>query len=348
MLATTFNARSNSLNAIRLALAAAVIGSHSWLIGGYGPEPTIGNVRLGTWGVYGFFAISGYLITRSRQSGRPTVDFYRARFLRIYPGFLVCLVVVAFAFAPASALIDPSGSFSIPSAFTYVFRNLTLSPPGLGQYGIDGTLTTVPFSGVWNGPLWTLFYEVLCYVLIGVLASILRGRSLTIAVSVLFVLASTVSFLTYSRAIPAPDLLIGSLPLVVAFLAGSLLFLLQAYIPTGPVASILTLAALIWITASGYGAVFAALPFALVLLTLSTLLPLKRVGSKFDISYGMYIYGCPVQQCLVLMFPNSALPVWAFVVLSLAATIPFAVLSCVAVEKPALTLKRAYAQARVR
>jgi peptidoglycan/LPS O-acetylase OafA/YrhL len=38
----------NSLNALRLVLAVAVIVSHSWPIGGWGTEPGLGGVTLGT------------------------------------------------------------------------------------------------------------------------------------------------------------------------------------------------------------------------------------------------------------------------------------------------------------
>ncbi|MGO4582865.1 hypothetical protein AB4Z38_03085 [Arthrobacter sp. 2RAF6] len=49
----------NSLNALRLVFAVAVIVSHSWWLGGYGPEPSLYGIKLGTAGVMGFFAISG-------------------------------------------------------------------------------------------------------------------------------------------------------------------------------------------------------------------------------------------------------------------------------------------------
>ena len=112
-LASLFDPRSNSLNALRLVLAALVIVSHSWPLTGREPEPALGGANLGVWAVLGFFAISGFLITRSRLSGRPTHTFYRARALRILPAFLVCLVVVAFVFAPVSLLLDPDDSLWI-------------------------------------------------------------------------------------------------------------------------------------------------------------------------------------------------------------------------------------------
>ncbi|MFF2315846.1 acyltransferase family protein [Arthrobacter sp. NPDC058097] len=120
MLGNRFAEGKNSLNAIRLVLAAMVIVSHAWWLGGYGPEPQPGGVKLGTWAVIGFFGISGYLITQSRMQARTAWSYARARFLRIFPGLFVCVAVVALA-------------------------------------GIPGTLDGMPDPRLWNGPLWTLF-----------------------------------------------------------------------------------------------------------------------------------------------------------------------------------------------
>lgn len=151
----TFNPRSNSLNAIWLFLATAVIVAHSWpLGGGYGADPGFGDQDLGDWAVAGFFAISGYLITRSRLSLSSLLDYFWRRFLRIYPAFLVCLLVVAFAFAPASVAVFSDGTYEGSAGASYVISNIFLF---IRQWGIPGTLQSVPFLDSWNGPLWTLF-----------------------------------------------------------------------------------------------------------------------------------------------------------------------------------------------
>ncbi|WP_186760172.1 acyltransferase family protein [Arthrobacter alpinus] len=123
-----FSPRNNSLNALRLGLALLVIVSHSSALGAYGSEFTIGGEALGRWAVFGFFGLSGFLITRSRLSGRPVSDYYRARVLRIFPAFAVSLLVVAFVMAPLSHFFGSTGRYSPVDALSFFFRNLALYP----------------------------------------------------------------------------------------------------------------------------------------------------------------------------------------------------------------------------
>ena len=86
---------SNSF--LRLALAVLVIFSHGISLGGYGTEKIVDKTTLGTVAVYGFFAISGYLIAGSASSNG-TLRYLWQRFLRILPAFWACLIVTSFAF----------------------------------------------------------------------------------------------------------------------------------------------------------------------------------------------------------------------------------------------------------
>ena len=40
----------------------------------------------------------------------------------------------------------------------------------IDQRGIANTLKGVPFGPAWNGSLWSLFYEFLCYLMLAVFA----------------------------------------------------------------------------------------------------------------------------------------------------------------------------------
>ncbi|QYF72660.1 acyltransferase [Cryobacterium sp. PAMC25264] len=322
-----------------------VVVSHSWQLGGYGPQPQVGGVALGTWSVCGFFVISGYLITRSRLSGRPAIEFYWARFLRIFPAFIVCLLVIAFVAAPLSTAIGP-GQYSLVDAIGYVYHNLFLYPPVYGQQSIGDTLNTVPFANNWDGPLWTLFYEAACYVFIGIFVSVIRRRYLATSLTISFIVVTIAASAFYSRSLAVNELVVIAAPLLVAFLAGGVVYLCGNHINAGPVMVVLAIAALALATASGFAVTLAPLPLAFLIVKLGNVLPLQKVGSRYDISYGIYIYGCVVQQLLALIFPGGAISVWAFVSLSILITVPLAFLSSALIEKPALTLKTRVPQLR--
>ena len=337
-LAERFRPDANSLNALRLVLAALVIVSHSWPLSGREPEPALGGANLGTWAVFGFFAISGFLITRSRLSGAPARKYYRARALRIMPAFIVALIVVAFVFAPLSQLFDPTAAWQPLSSATFVARNLLLYPPILMQPGIVDTLATVPFAYLWNGPLWTLFWEAACYLLIGVAVSLIPRRHLVTALGIGFAGLTLVSLAASVGVLTLPEMPARVIPLVIAFLGGALLFLLAGRIRANWMTVAIAAAALAVTIVLGLVPALGTLFFGFLLILVGTVLPLNRVGSKYDISYGLYIYGWPVQQ-LVALSLGPDLPLPLFILIVFAGTIPLAFLSCVLIERPALTLK---------
>ena len=82
--------------------------------------------------VYGFFGISGYLITGSAERNR-TGRYLWQRFLPIFPGFWVCLLFTAFFFALLGWLSQPIGHCGVScyldarqNPFQYVANNVFL------------------------------------------------------------------------------------------------------------------------------------------------------------------------------------------------------------------------------
>lgn len=334
-----FRARPNSLGALRLALAVLVVVSHSWQLGGYGEQLKIGGTYLSTWGLFGFFSISGFLIMRSRLSRPSLLDFLWARSLRIYPGFLVCLFAVAFIFAPASQMLDPEAHYRVASAVRYVLTNLPLYPPVVHQQYVGDTLGAVPFANNWDEPMWSLFYEAGCYVLVGVLVTIVRRRSIKVVIPGLFAAATVVNLLAVQGVLVLRYQIAIGLILVTLFLGGSVLCVFADHLPAARWDVVVSLGILGVVVLTRWETVFAALPLAHLLIRASTLLPLHRIGRRWDLSYGVYIYGVPVQQLVVLAFPLQTLPLWGFIMIVLAGVLPIAFLSSALVETPMLRFK---------
>jgi peptidoglycan/LPS O-acetylase OafA/YrhL len=337
--------RSNSINALRLGLAVLVIVSHSFPLGGYGDPPGaggsggsgLGHSDLGDWAVGGFFVTSGYLITASRLRSRSLGDYLWRRFLRIYPAFLVSLLVVGFAIAPLASLLLGAGPWSAAGGARFVLGNLALY---IREYGIDGMLGSVPYPGAWNGSLWSLFFEFVSYLVIGLLISVVPRRWVAPLVVVGFAGLTLVAGVLATDLVPFPAALNQTVTLVAYFLAGAIVHLFRDRIPLTLPLALLAVALFALVVASGLYRVLAGLPLAYLMLALGARLPLRRLGATHDVSYGMYIYAFPVQQLLALALVDADVPLGAYVLLSIAATLPFAWASWLLIERPAMRLKR--------
>lgn len=342
------SADHNAFGFLRLVFAGFVIVSHSWTLGGYGPEPlheASGGITLGYLGVCAFFALSGALVGASAERTPPgTFLWHRAR--RVLPAYWVCLVLSAFAFPAliahlkglpvARALATPEAT----SAASYVVNNFPLR---VEQYSVGYALAQLPFSKAINGSLWSLPHEFVCYLAILLLARawLRSGRRAAVALGMLATLlvvclAARTSAADETLALPPFGTLhLDHLTLLgTIFLIGALLAWYRERVPFGPpwvlVAAILFGASLPLGLFAPWGLFL--LPY--VVLGLGRYLPsvLRPIGRRVDVSYGLYLYGFPVGQALVasgkLPASGPALAFWTFVL-----TWPIALGSWFAVER---------------
>lgn len=339
-LAASLGGGDNALNLVRVVLASMVVLGHALPLGGFAPV-VLGPFVYGGWhgaAVDAFFAISGFLIVRSALRMRARGFLWR-RVLRIYPGYVVALVVTAFVIAPAS--IPWGMHWDAGEALRYVLGSLPLKTRDLPVHG------DVPFPLTWNGSLWTLFYEALAYLgaLIAVSLPVVRRyprASTTSAAAVLWVgwLVIASGLLGEVPAGPLSGYLVNILRFGVHFACGAALFawgdrLRASWWAAGPA----LVASLVILSVPATGALAALLPMLLALgvLQVGALLPL-RIGSENDLSYGIYVYAFPVQQMLVVLGVNR----WGLLITALASlvcVIPFAAASWFLVEKPAMRLR---------
>ncbi|MFI2753066.1 acyltransferase family protein [Cellulomonas sp. P22] len=338
------NPRRNSLNLIRLILALAVLYHHSWPLGGFEGHPQIGGVVLGGWAVYGFFCLSGYLITASRLS-HPLGEYLIHRAARILPAFWVCLGLTVAVFAPVAYLHDHgtlNGYLTGPGVtpLNHVLLNSTLQ---INAYGIGETLSANPYPTAWNGSLWTLYYEFICYLAVGALAiSPLFRRSLVPALASFF--ASVLLVANIETVLPYlqnnPDVR-NILTLIPFFLGGSVIQMARSRLPLhwlGAALSAICTAALLELS-SEWGLQLAAPLITYVLLWIGKSVPSPSVIRRHDVSYGVYIYAFPIQQ-LLASFGAHRHGVIAYTALSVVLTAPFAAASWILVERPVMRRAR--------
>jgi peptidoglycan/LPS O-acetylase OafA/YrhL len=330
-----FDGRRNALNAWRLTLALGVIVWHSYKLTGRDVYfPPARQLISEIW-VDGFFAISGFLITSSWLRDPRMRDYVVARGLRILPGFHTCLIVTAFVIAPVGVTIQGGSGAKLllsRAPFEYVVKNSAVS---MLQFDIGGTPHGIPWPGAWDGSLWTLGYEMFCYVAVaalGVVGLLSRRWLLPAVMGLCFpaVLLSTV--------VGLPTIAHDGLRFVVMFVAGALLNQYRDVIPARW--SLVAVSVVIVLVASllpDYRLV-AALPLAYAIIVSGALVHSKRFRLRTDLSYGMYIYAFPIQQLLVICGLGS-MNLVVFAVIATVATLPLAALSWFVIEKPAMSLK---------
>jgi peptidoglycan/LPS O-acetylase OafA/YrhL len=337
------DARRNSLNLLRLVLAVLVLVSHGYPISGR-PEPLVADENLGTWAVFGFFAISGYLIAGSRFT-RPLGHFLVNRAARIFPAFLVNLVVTVLVFAPVgfwAAHRTLDGIFgTVTTPFAYLASNVALR---MGAYDVAGTPLGVPLPGVWNGSLWSLYYEFLCYLVLAILGSVAVFRrsawamAVAFALSVAFHAGMTSWMRPYTQDNTDALLMAKLLPF---FLGGALLYLLRDRLPlTWPLALAAAVGTVGACLAFSWGPQLAGVFIAYLVLWFGAAVPSPALIQRHDISYGMYIYAFPVQQLLAVAGAYR----WHLAVFDLVAvlcTVPLATASWLLVERRVMRRARA-------
>ena len=355
----TFNPRRNSLNFLRLALASVVVITHALPLAAFRVIGGINGTGFGEIAVYGFFGISGYLIAGSALRNRAGRYLWQ-RFLRIFPAFWLCLAMTAFVFGVVAWLHHPvvahcgiSCYFSsrANSPYGYIYRNLLLV---VHQHSISGTPTGSLIPYEWNGSLWSLSYEFLCYLILMGLAvvGLLRHRGVILIGAVLLWMA--VAVITLTPSIDKQFNLLHNytafniLKLTTVFMVGTVIYLYRERVPdSGWVALLCTtslVACLYWptggsspsftFTASDLLAALIAYP----LLWLGIHLPFHRIGQRNDYSYGMYIYGFPVAQLLVIWGVGRWGPV-PYTAMTMFCTAGLAMGSWWGVERHALRLK---------
>jgi peptidoglycan/LPS O-acetylase OafA/YrhL len=342
-----FNYKSNSIGFLRFLLASLVVWSHSPGVGGLGIDPiaryTRGFENGGTLAVAGFFFLSGFLITRSYGTSGSIVAFMWHRFLRIFPGFWVCLAICAFVIAPL-AFARQGGSIAefVTSAnpLGYVVNNALLA---IRQPTMGALVANSPYTLSFNAPLWTLFYEFLCYVTVAVLGfiGILRLRPFVVVgilVALLTVFAAPPLLLREVHSIP-PSFRI--LEVIVYFCLGTCAFLYRDRIPIrGWAAGLCALAVILAMPTRAFGVVLPlCLSYAIIYVAMRW--PIRSFDRRADFSYGIYIYAFAVAQTLTIFGINRAgsLP---YFVLTYSITLALAALSWFLVERPSLAQKHLF------
>ena len=157
----------NNFTLVRLILASSVIFTHSYgLIHGMTADdpfaPWLGK-PISAFAVDGFFFLSGFLVYASLARRGNVLAFARARLARLWPALAVSVMLCVLG-GIALTNVDLPSYFSGPT-LRFMISNLTLQGGGYHLTGVmcDGVLCNI------NGSLWTIPWEVRCYLLLALL-----------------------------------------------------------------------------------------------------------------------------------------------------------------------------------
>ena len=339
-------ARRNNFDALRLVAAASVIFSHSFLIadGTQDHEPLIrltGNQSiLGLVGVFVFFAISGFLVTQSFEETRDPLRFLAKRALRVCPGLFVATSLSAFVLAPLVTDLPLGAYVGRSEPYEYVVGNTLLDQTVHELPGVRFVDNQVGLEI--NGSLWTLRYEFVMYLMVLALGAL---RLLTVRVALLL-LAFGIADLRFSLLDETEkwgsffQLLSNWAWLVGCFAAGITLYKLRhTRIFDGRIALVALAGLVLSVPLRQFLSLFPVFGCYLAIwVALTPHLPVIPVARFGDLSYGIYIYGWPVEQGVAWLLGGRAVW-WQVFALALPTAAVLAFLSWHLVERPALRLK---------
>ncbi len=287
----------------------------------------------GSLAVKFFFMLSGLLVTASFLNSPKMNDFIIKRAARIFPGLFACLCVSVFIIGPSFTSLSLGEYFSHGETWRYLVNNTLLYDlvwrlPGVFEDSQHGL----------NGSLWTLPLEVACYLFLAAIygLGIWRFRWLSNLILIGVIL---ISFFMPQL---LPSLLAGNVEahmLPGCFALGALFAVNQQMIVIHRqgVIALGLLSALLWTTELKVPPFYLFFFYACLYVG-SRKIIVEKLRIPVDPSYGVYIYGFLIQQCLAHLFPEQGLffnrvgaAFFAIVV---------GVLSWLYVEKPAMVFVR--------
>lgn len=344
----------NNFDLIRLIAAIAVVFGHSYMVQAHtefhdAVAQALGHDASGALGVFAFFMLSGILISASYDRQRSVPRFLVLRFARIWPALAVCSLLAAFVVGPLFTTSSLSDYFGAPATWFFVAHMLTILK-GLGWL-LPGVFEHNPFPGGVNAAIWTLPLEIKCYAVVlvaGMLGLVGTRRGMTLAVAV-----ATAGFVYLLQLPPLPVLLADITVLQIGyqfwpvpfFLLGMLLYAWRDVVVMHGAIALALVAAYAGLSDTVVGPALFYIAFAYVVLWAGTTPMLHRFAPRNDYSYGIYVYGFVIQQCLASLAPT--LDHWTAFWIVLPIVFACAYVSWHCIEKPALVIGRKLAARRV-
>ena len=331
-LSTILNRENNNLDLIRIILACLVIVGHAPVLNGADGwvDPFTYLFKFtdsGAIAVKLFFFISGLVVTNSLIHKESVIHFVISRVFRLIPALLFVLVITVFIFGLALTTLSSANYFSNLNHLSYIFDNLILKT----QYTLPGVFAANTYPLVVNGSLWSLSYEVGCYVALLGTYLLLQGQHHKYWKYIFFVmLADTLlpNRIIFSWLGNNPDFYL--LPVIFSFGVFCAIYAHKITIDLKLLAGMCLISFLFKNTA--YAQIIFILTACISTIYVSSNKQLLSFKPRYDISYGIYLWGFLIQQSLFQHFGHLAVGIHCL--LAIVISMALALITHIIIEKP--------------
>lgn len=287
--------RQNNFDLVRLVLGLVVVGQHLRDLTNVQSIATLFGSFSGLFAVQGFFVLSGFLIFQSFERSKGLKDYAEKRVRRVYPGY-VASVLVFFVLCGLTSTFSTLDLLRNGHTWKYLIANLSFL--NFLQDILPGVFYNQLFQSV-NGALWTIKVEVMFYVLVPVMAALVRRFNSHWALVSLFVLSC--AYRWYFTAVHPSEVMVRQLPGQLQYfcVGGWLYYNLAWFLKQG---WWLFGVAVVGLALVQFGGEITVRPIVVGLLVMFVGFRAPYLGnwSRFgDFSYGVYIVHFPIIQLLV-------------------------------------------------
>lgn len=306
--------KNNNLNFIRFIAAIMVIFAHSFPLSlgesSFYPLGRLskGQISLGGVSVCIFFFYSGFFLNRSVNKGNSAFLFFKARCLRILPSLTVVVLLCTFVLGPCITEYQLTDYYTCPQTYEYLLNSVFIL-----KHNLPGVFEQNIYNATVNGSLWTLPVEFICYIGCYIMWRVGLSRNFNMKYTIpIFCMG----YIIVHNFFQNNYLLQSILRPCAMFYCGMLCDTYRSRIHIKASYIFVCIAGLIGTTCLGileYGIIL-FFPYILLYIAFGTKKKWSKFGTKYEISYTMYLCAWPIQQTVISTAGGSMNPLLNFVI----------------------------------
>ena len=321
----------NNFDTVRICLALIVVIGHIAILTQLEDYKFILHFFDSNFAVKGFFAISGFLVTKSYINSLDNLHYFRKRFIRIYPAYFIN-ILICFFIGCCLTKVNLVVFLTSTESASYLVSNLLLL--NFLHPAVWDVFSSNPFKAM-NGSLWTIKIEFMLYFCLPTIIYLFNRFGALKVTFVLYILSVFwVYYFKFLYHSIESIIWINQFPGQISyFVIGSLMFVDKKVFSKLKQISFISIV-LIFTVDNHFVKIFTdPIAYSSIIIFLSTS-AIKRLNiwKSSDISYGLYLYHFPIIQSLIYFGIFKFNPLIGFVT-TIVLTLLFSLLSWHLVER---------------